>query len=141
MVFHPQQDLFQSVWMEYTTDGVYEAPVRIMQGVKGKLLDIITNYDTIGYFFQNAFISPIEAGRWNIILSFILNGKTYQFHSTFSIALKRKSRIVDLENFYIKDEFWEKDIPKENIWKEIDSLLSQIQIFILQRIWEKEDHS
>lgn len=123
-----------------------------MQWVKWQTIDILTQSWGIWFYFQDGYISRIEEWKWEVIISFKIHEKIYKFKAHFSVGISKKRRTIEFINpfhtidknhppFHITDEFEKKDFPAEYFWSNLDSIRSQIQIYILETIWKKEENS
>ncbi len=140
MAIH-QADLFEHAGMLVTPVGVINAPERKKQGVKWQVLDIIHHTDGVHFFFEDAFLK-IDAGKGEVIVSFKIEKRIFQFHGNFSVVLdidsKKPKRIISFEKIDFTTEFWQR-VNTDILQEKQQTILTQVQIFILEKIWEKEN--
>ncbi|MCH8518518.1 hypothetical protein LAT59_02045 [Candidatus Gracilibacteria bacterium] len=136
MSIHHQLDLFQNAGLVATPQGISPPPNRIGQGVKGKIISILEDKGDVAFYFDDAFVSPIESGKGKCSLSFVIGSshgdRNFMFHGDFSILMKGDGRRVEFNDFTFSDEFNTKKIESSTFGKNLEIILSQIQIFLFQ---------
>lgn len=126
-----QLDLFEYSW---NSDWVLTSGGRIQQWVKWLITSTLVNRWDVSFYFDDAFISAIDSWKWKCSLTFQFQNRNYMFHWDFSIIMKSKGRKVEFNEIAFSDEFNTRKIESSAFWEKLQTILSQIQIFLFQNV-------